>query len=54
MVGLLQGNRAVERAFAEGRGPHPASLDISSNSGSLGTGANDPLSDPDQIEEVVR
>ena len=54
MVGLLQGNRAVERAFAEGRGPHPASLDISSSSGSLGTGANDPLTDPDQIEEVVR
>ena len=54
MVGLLQGNRAVERAFAEGRGPHPASLDISSNSGALGTGANDPLTSPDQIEEVVR
>ena len=42
MVGLLQGNRAVERAYAEGRGPDPASLDISSNSGSLGTGGNDP------------
>ena len=42
MVGLLQGNRAVERAFAEGLGPHPASLDISSNSASLGTGINDP------------
>ena len=54
MVGLLQGNRAVERAFAEGRGPHPASLDISSNSNTLGTGSNDPLGDPDQIEEVVR
>ena len=45
MVGLLQGNRAMERAFAEGRGPHPASLDISSGSGSLGTGANDPRDD---------
>ena len=54
MVGLLQGNRAVERAFAEGRGPHPASLDISSNSNTLGTGSNDPLGDPEQIEEVVR
>ena len=54
MVGLLQGNRAVERAFAEGRGPHPASLDISSNSTTLGTGSNAPLGDPDQIEEVVR
>ena len=42
MAGLLQGARAVERAFAEGRGPHPASLDISSNSESLGTGINDP------------
>ena len=42
MVGLLQGNRAMERAFAEGRGPHPASLDISSASPSLGTGPNDP------------
>ena len=41
-VGLLQGNRAVERAFAEGRGPHPASWDISSNSNTLGTGSNDP------------
>ncbi len=55
MVGLLQGNRAVERAFAEGRGPHPASLDISSNSNTLGTGSNDPLrGDADLIEEVVR
>ncbi len=45
MVGLLQGNRAVERAFAEGRGPHPASFDISSNSNSLGTGINDPRDD---------
>jgi hypothetical protein len=42
MVGLLQGARTVERAFAEGRGPHPASLDISSNSDALGTGINDP------------
>ena len=42
MVGLLQGNRAVDRAYAEGRGPHPASLDISSNSNTLGTGSNDP------------
>jgi hypothetical protein len=42
MVGLLQGARTVERAYAEGRGPHPASLDISSNSESLGTGINDP------------
>ena len=54
MVGLLQGNRAVEQAFADGRGAHPASLDISSNSNTLGTGSNDPLGDPDQIEEVVR
>jgi len=46
MVGLLQGARAAERAFAEGRGPHPASLDISSNSDSLGTGINDPRDDP--------
>ena len=45
MVGLLQGNRAVEQAFAEGQGPHPASFDISSNSGSLGTGINDPRDD---------
>ena len=45
MVGLLQGNRAVDRAFAEGQGPNPASLDISSNSGSLGTGINDPRVD---------
>jgi hypothetical protein len=42
MVGLLQGARTVERAHAQGRGPHPASLDISSNSESLGTGINDP------------
>jgi hypothetical protein len=42
MVGLLQGARMVEREFAEGKGPHPASLDISSNSESLGTGINDP------------
>ena len=42
MVGLLQGARTVERAYAEGRGPHPASQDISSNSESLGTGINDP------------
>ena len=42
MVGLLQGARTVERAYAERRGPHPASLDISSNSESLGTGINDP------------
>ena len=45
MVGLLQGNRAVDRAYAAGQGPHPASLDISSNSGSLGTGGNDPRDD---------
>ena len=43
MVGLLAGARAMERAFAEGRGPDPAELDISSNSGTLGTGVNDPL-----------
>jgi hypothetical protein len=42
MAGLLQGARSVERAYAAGRGPHPASLDISSNSESLGTGINDP------------
>lgn len=42
MVGLLQGARAAERAYAERHGPHPASLDISSNSESLGTGINDP------------
>ncbi len=42
MAGLLQGARTVERAYAERRGPHPASLDISSNSESLGTGINDP------------
>lgn len=42
MVGLLAGARAGERAYAEKRGPHPASLDISSNSESLGTGINDP------------
>ncbi|MBM3770183.1 MAG: hypothetical protein FJW27_02650 [Acidimicrobiia bacterium] len=42
MVGLLAGARAAERAFAARRGPHPASLDISSNSESLGTGINDP------------
>ena len=42
MVGLLLGARADERAYAEKRGPHPASLDISSNSDSLGTGINDP------------
>jgi len=42
MVGLLQGARNVDRAYAERRGPHPASLDISSNSESLGTGINDP------------
>jgi hypothetical protein len=42
MVGLLTGARAAEREFAEGRGPHPASLDISSNSESLGTGIGDP------------
>ena len=42
MAGLLLGARADERAYAEKRGPHPASLDISSNSESLGTGINDP------------
>jgi hypothetical protein len=42
MAGLLQGARTVERAYAERRGPHPASMDISSNSESLGTGINDP------------
>lgn len=42
MVGLLLGARAAERSFAAGQGPHPASLDISSNSESLGTGINDP------------
>jgi hypothetical protein len=42
MVGLLAGARAAEKAYAEKRGPHPASLDISSNSESLGTGINDP------------
>jgi hypothetical protein len=42
MPGLLQGARAIERAYAQGRGPHPASFDISSNSESLGTGINDP------------
>ena len=42
MVGLLQGARNVERAYAARRGPHPASMDISSNSESLGTGINDP------------
>jgi hypothetical protein len=42
MVGLLLGARADERAYAEKKGPHPASLDISSNSDSLGTGINDP------------
>lgn len=42
MTGLLDGARAAERAFAERKGPHPASLDISSNSESLGTGINDP------------
>ena len=26
MLGLLAGERAVERAFAEGRGPDPATL----------------------------
>ncbi|MGE3179643.1 MAG: hypothetical protein AB7O32_19375 [Vicinamibacterales bacterium] len=42
MVGLLLGARADEKAYAEKKGPHPASLDISSNSESLGTGINDP------------
>jgi hypothetical protein len=42
MPGLLHGARTIERAYAEGRGPHPASFDISSNSDSLGTGINDP------------
>jgi hypothetical protein len=42
MAGLLAGARAAERAFAAGRAPHPASLDISSSSESLGTGINDP------------
>ena len=42
MAGLLAGARAAERDFAAGRGPHPASLDISSSSESLGTGINDP------------
>jgi hypothetical protein len=42
MTGLLDGARAAERAFAARKGPHPASLDISSNSESLGTGINDP------------
>jgi hypothetical protein len=28
MVGVLAGARAVEKAFAEGQGPHPATLDI--------------------------
>jgi hypothetical protein len=42
MVGLLLGARADERAYAAKKGPHPASLDISSSSESLGTGINDP------------
>jgi hypothetical protein len=28
MIGVLAGNRAVEKAFAEGKGPHPATVDI--------------------------
>jgi hypothetical protein len=28
LVGVLAGARAVEKAFAEGRGPHPAAVDI--------------------------
>ena len=28
LVGVLTGARAVEKAFAEGRGPHPAAVDI--------------------------
>jgi len=28
LIGVLTGGRAVEKAFAEGRGPHPAAIDI--------------------------
>ena len=28
MVGVLAGTRAVEQAFAQERGPHPAAIDI--------------------------
>jgi hypothetical protein len=43
LAGMLANSRAEERAFAEGRGPDPATRDISTGGAGGGEGNQDPL-----------
>ena len=49
MIAMLAGGRAQEKAFAEGRGPDPATVNYATPTGSanaLGVAAGDEDADP--------